>query len=399
MRSLFLLVALVVAQFCWAQGEFKPSYPKMQKALRQKDIAEAKRHIDALLLDPKEQAKPKGWFYKGEVYQMIALSDEASIASLDPKALSKSIEAYNKVKELTEKSKQNEYRLRLEIPMRNPENEEEILNPVIPALYEGAFNKGAKFYSDQEYAKAAEFFEAAAQLQEKDTTAAFMLSTSGYTLKNKELLEKGMKLYYERGGKTPDIFLMGFNLAIDEDDKEGALAYVEKGVAKFPKSINLLKTKAQILGQKGQYKEAIEVLVKVMEMSPDDDVVTLFVGRMYDDQKDYDNAIKYYKKALDINKKNFEANFYLGLLYYKLAAQAEEDWNDKREDSKDKVELEKIETKIKDYCRNAMPYLETCYRLQPEGEQVNQINMMLASIYRNLGMKEKQEAAQKRIKK
>jgi tetratricopeptide (TPR) repeat protein len=399
MRTLFFVAIWFSAQFSLAQGEFKPSYPKLQKALRQKDIAEAKRHIDALMLDPKEQAKAKGWFFKGEVYQIIALSNEAAVSELDPNALPKTLEAYNKVKELTEKNKQNEYRLRLEIPMRNPENEEEILNPVIPALYEGVFNKGAKFYSDQDYNKAAQFFEAAMGLQEKDTTAAFMLSTSGYSLKNKELLEKGMKFYYERGGKTPDIFLMGFNLAIEADDQAAALQIVEKGLAKFPKAINLLKTKAQILGQQGKYKESIEILEKVNQLSPDDENVVLFIAKMYDDQKEYDNAIKFYKKALEMNKKNFDANLFLGLLYYKLAAEAETKWNDLRDASADKTALTEAEGKIKQHCMDAMPYLETCYRLQPEGDQVNQVNMMLVSVYRNLGFKDKQEAAQKRVKK
>ncbi len=397
-RIALLCAVLFSAQVSEAQEEFKPSFGKVQKYLRQNNIAEAKRHIDGLLADPKENTKVRTWFYVGEVYQRIALSDSAPISNLDANALQKAIDAYAKVREMTAKSQNNEYRLRLDIPQPNIEDPTKIDQPVMTTFFEGAFNKGARLYSLNDYENAGKYFEAAAQLNETDTIAPFMLATSGYSLRNKEMLQKGIDRYYKNGGKTADLYLMGYNIAIEKEDLDGALDYVNQGLAKFPKSINLLKTKAQILNKQGKYDEAILELKKVLDINPDDDMTAFYIGNMYDGKKDYEQAITFYKKAIEMNKKNFEANFYLGLLYYKQAAESEEKWNEARE-KKDAASMDKYEADIKSFCQKAMPYLEASYRLQPEGEQVDQVNAMLISIYRNLDMKDKIEAVKKRMKK
>lgn len=65
----------------------------------------------------------------------------------------------------------------------------------------------------------------------------------------------------------------------------------------------------------GAGPKAIKELEKVVKDSPEDDLAWTFLGDIYCDVRKIDSAIKAYKKATEINEKNFFAWYHMGIAY------------------------------------------------------------------------------------
>lgn len=65
----------------------------------------------------------------------------------------------------------------------------------------------------------------------------------------------------------------------------------------------------------GSAAKAIKELERVVKDAPDDDLAWTFLGDVYYDANKVDSAIKAYKKASELNEKNFYAWFHMGRAY------------------------------------------------------------------------------------
>lgn len=65
----------------------------------------------------------------------------------------------------------------------------------------------------------------------------------------------------------------------------------------------------------GSAAKAIKELEKVVKDAPDDDLAWTFLGDVYYDAHKPDSAIKAYKKASELNEKNFFAWYHMGIAY------------------------------------------------------------------------------------
>jgi len=65
----------------------------------------------------------------------------------------------------------------------------------------------------------------------------------------------------------------------------------------------------------GSASKAIKELEKVVKDAPEDDLAWTFLGDIYYDANKPDSAIKAYKKATDVNEKNFFAWYHMGIAY------------------------------------------------------------------------------------
>jgi tetratricopeptide (TPR) repeat protein len=65
----------------------------------------------------------------------------------------------------------------------------------------------------------------------------------------------------------------------------------------------------------GSASKAIKELEKVTKDAPEDDLAWTFLGDVYYDANKADSAIKAYKKAVELNEKNFFAWYHMGIAY------------------------------------------------------------------------------------
>ncbi|MHC4957505.1 MAG: tetratricopeptide repeat protein [Planctomycetota bacterium] len=65
----------------------------------------------------------------------------------------------------------------------------------------------------------------------------------------------------------------------------------------------------------GSSAKAVKELQKVLREAPDDDLAWTFLGDVHYDARKYEKAISAYKKATDLNEKNFHAWYHMGIAY------------------------------------------------------------------------------------
>lgn len=78
---------------------------------------------------------------------------------------------------------------------------------------------------------------------------------------------------------------------------------------------DILFQQAILLANKGHFNEAIPLLQKAMELSPDDYDVLLNLGSAYHATGDFRNAEMNYQRAVSIRMEEHEAHLNLGIIY------------------------------------------------------------------------------------
>ena len=135
--------------------------------LRYGKLDKAKEAIDKAIEHPKTINDERTWFFYGNIYLAIHLSDEAAYKELDANALDKAYNAYKKALEFDAKGS----------------NTEEI-NERLVVCAEQYFNRGVGFYNESKFAEASSAFENAGMINAgvgiTDTISYFYTAQSAY---------------------------------------------------------------------------------------------------------------------------------------------------------------------------------------------------------------------------
>ncbi|MCK4358417.1 MAG: tetratricopeptide repeat protein [Candidatus Cloacimonetes bacterium] len=67
---------------------------------------------------------------------------------------------------------------------------------------------------------------------------------------------------------------------------------------------------------KENYDKSIEYYKKALNIQPENEIIYINIGTVYDDKGDYSKAIEYYQKAIEINPDYAEAYYNMGIAYY-----------------------------------------------------------------------------------
>jgi tetratricopeptide (TPR) repeat protein len=72
-------------------------------------------------------------------------------------------------------------------------------------------------------------------------------------------------------------------------------------------------------GEKNEYDKAQELLNRGLELAPNNPLLYLALGEMYDRKKEYTIAIDYYKRVLEFSEEEVEKDFeHMNQYYHKL---------------------------------------------------------------------------------
>ena len=148
-----------------------------------------------------------------------------------------------------------------------------------------------------------------------------------YYCKKKEY-KKGLDLYREmislQDGKDKQqledkFFKYAYEYAavLAKEDKWGDALLLYKEILSFPNHpVTVLKNIGLCLKAVECPNEALTLLEKFKEKVPNNAEVHKFIGELYySDLKDYEKAIEYYERALDLGEKTFQVYSMLGHLY------------------------------------------------------------------------------------
>lgn len=302
------------------------------------ELAGAKTAIDEAVNDLQTSQWAKTWYYRGNIYFDISVSEDKGCNELSDSALSIAYEAYIKALELDiKKHYTTDIQTRLAV-----------IGPYF-------LNQGVKLYNDEAYAGALACFEKSAAIakvfNKTDSLSIYNAALSAEQLKD---FEKARHYYQELikigyGGAKTYSFLA--NTYVMQGDTANQIAVLSQGRQLYPQDQNLIIETLNYYLEHEAYEEALTILNIVIDREPGNYLMHYYQGAVYDNLKAYDKAASAYAKSLVLKPDYFDANYNMGVLYFNQGVELnEEAFSENGSEEKKKAARKKFE--------KALPYLE-----------------------------------------
>ncbi len=375
--------------------------------LRKGQLDKAMANIEPTISDATTMSDPKTWFYRGNIYLQIHMSDNPAYKSLDPDALSKAYESYKKLLELDTKK---EYYT------------EAIQN--IFVISEQLYNQGVNHFKDGDslninaglakananlvkakadsttavaaFSKALVSFERAVDVNATygnvDTLAIFNAGLSADKAndyaKAKEYYGKVIEMNYPQ----PLVYNSLSDVYLKSKDTLQALATVQAGRQKYPENFGLLIAETNIYLAAKQNDKALANLKEAVKTDPMNPTIHYAVGVNYFNMNNLEEAEKSYLEAIKIKPDYFEANYNLGALYVNQAATLIDKAN--KLPLSATAEYDALKLQADDVLKKSIPFLETASSLDPKDKGTL---LSLKEIYTRLNMLDKRKEVEAKL--
>jgi tetratricopeptide (TPR) repeat protein len=319
--------------------------------------------INQAVENEKTKGSAKAWFTRGDVYYTLldpstqALYAKATANMQPGEALQKAAESYKKALELDGPT--GEFGKQVPERLKN--------------LYGLAFNDGVKFYNSgkenpADYDKAIASYRLASQLSPADTTAVLY---TAYAQEAKQDLA-GAKTSYNQllgmGYKSVPIYTR--LLQIDQQTKDDAdmKKVLQQALAAYPNNKTfLIQDLNQSMGGDAGNAGAIEKINKAIAADPNNSNLYAVRGGIYDRQKKSDLAMADYKKAVELDPKNFDAQYNLGIYNFNQAATLYTRAS-KMDLKTYQTKGKPVEAEGKKYFEASVPYFEKALEINPNDQ-------------------------------
>ena len=340
-------------------------------------LDKARVDIDKAIVNEKTSGKAKTWFTRGQVYEGMLESPIYSKQLQPGEGLQKAYESYSKTIELD--TKDGEFGKQV--------------SPRMDVLYGRAFNDAVNSYNAKDYDKAIGSYKLASQIKPQDTTAVLY---SAYAYEAKQDFAGARANYNQLLGmnyKSAALYNRLLQMARQQNDKVEAAKVLQQALAAYPNDKNFMleDLNASLAGGKGE--DAILKINKTIAADPSNSNLYAVRGSLYDQQKKTDLAVADYRKAVELDPKNFDAQFNLGVYNYNKAADSYTKAS-KMDLKTYQVSGRKLEAEGKKYFEVAVPYFERSLELQPTDRNTL---TSLKKIYFRLGRTADSERLQARI--
>ncbi len=328
-------------------------------------LDKARVEIDKAIVNEKTSGKAKTWYTRGEIYQGM-LESPIYVKQLQPgEGLQKAYESYNKT---------------IELDTKTGEFGKQAVAKV-ESLYGQAFNEAVNSYNAKDYDKAIASYKMASQMKPQDTTAVLY---SAYASEAKQDYAGARASYNQLLGmnyKSVTLYSRLLQMAKQEKDSAAAAKVLQQALAAYPDNKSFMLEDLNMSLASGKGDDALGKINKSIAADPSNSNLYAVRGSLYDQQKKTDLAVADYRKAVELDANNFDAQFNLGVYNYNRAADAYTKAS-KMDLKTYQVSGKKYEAEGKKFFEASVPYFEKALELQP-----NDRNTMtsLQKVYFRLG--------------
>jgi len=162
-----------------------------------------------------------------------------------------------------------------------------------------------------QYAKAEQLLETLAKIQPDDGEAIFLLSVAQAEQEKFEPALANLKrVLVFNPGNVPVLLLQG-NIYERLRDNEKAIATYQQVLSGHPDEPEAKKRLAALLAEKGETKDATQILEDLVKRNPFDSSVLLELGKAQRDQKKFGEAIASFRSAAKTDPENIEISYWL----------------------------------------------------------------------------------------
>lgn len=346
--------------------------------LRKGQLDKALQFIEPTISDPTTMNDAKTWFYRGNIYLQIHMSEKPEFKNLDPNALTKAFESYQKMLQLDTK-KEFYY--------------DAIKNLLV--ISEQLYNTGVESYKASNYNAALENFEKAvavsASYDNIDTLAIFNAGLAAESALNYPKAIEYYNRLIELNYPQPLIYSSLSGVYLAQGDTLKAFEAINKGREKYPEEFALLITETNLYLSTGETEKAMTNLQQAVKTDPNNPTIHYAVGASYDQMGNKAEAEKAYIAAVQLKPDYFEPNYNLGALYVNQAAEIINEAN-KLKLGDPKYDVMKLEAD--GILQKSLPYLETASKLDPKDKNTL---IALKEIYTRLNMIDKLKEVNTRL--
>lgn len=134
-----------------------------------------------------------------------------------------------------------------------------------------------------------------------------------------------------------------------------------------------------------QFTQAGELIDQAIGIEPNDAELQNLKGLVVEQQSGLEQALPFFERCVELDDRNAQGLFNLGRYYYNKAAQVV--------DNNQKLSVKALAKKVNPIYRQALPYLEKAYEIDPENEDARNA---LRTIYYKLGDARKLDALDRR---
>ncbi|WP_210515526.1 tetratricopeptide repeat protein [Hymenobacter terricola] len=312
-------------------------------------LDKARVDIDKAIVNEKTSGKAKTWFTRGEIYQGMLESPIYSKQLQPGEGLQKAYESYAKTVELDTQT--GEFGKQAVTRM--------------DGLYGRAFNDAVNSYNAKEYDKAIASYKLASQIKPQDTTAVLY---SAYAYEAKQDYA-GAKTSYNQllamNYKSVTLYSRLLQMAKQQKDDAEAAKVLQQALVAYPTNKTFMLEDLNMSLASGKGEDALGKINKSIAADPSNSNLYAVRGSMYDQQKKQDLALADYKKAVELDPNNFDAQFNLGVYNYNKAADAYTKAS-KMDLKTYQTSGKKFEADGKKYFEASVPYFEKALQLQPD---------------------------------
>ncbi|MCA8830260.1 tetratricopeptide repeat protein [Hymenobacter pini] len=316
---------------------------------KQGTLDKARTEIDKAITNEKTQGKAKTWYTRGEIYEGIVASPIYGKSVPAAEATKTAFESYSKAVSL--EGKDSEYG--------------KMATAKLDGLYGLALNSGVESYNGKDFAKAIESYKMAQQIRPQDSTAYLY---AAYAAEANQDFAGAKEMYGKLQGigyKSPQMYGRLLQIARQDKDEAGAMKAIQDARAAYPSNKGFMLEELNMDISAGRSKDALAKIDAAIAADPKNANLYAVKGGLLDAAKQPAQAMDAYKKAVEVEPNNFDANFNLGVYNYNKGAELFTKAS-KMSLAEYQKSGKKYEADGKKWFQESIPYFEKALQIQPD---------------------------------
>ena len=267
--------------------------------------------------------------------------------------------------------------------------DQDLVNSNITKAGVGLYNKGVELYSKKDFDTAKLMYNKIFDLFPLDESKSlsrsnvtkeavylnlyYACAAQGDIAGSKENLQELIDASYQ----DPQIYAYMSEIYQEEGNTDKALAIIKEGREYFDTDVDLIIFELNFYLGAEDFVKAEELLKLAVKEDPNNEKLFFALGTSYDNLGEFEKAQDAYKEAVSIDPNFYDANYNLGIMFYNKAGELLKKANDTRDYKKADV----IKNNAESIMFKSLPYIETCYRLQPDDKNI--LIVLKELYYRN----------------
>ncbi len=340
------------------------------------EYADARAYIDEAITHEKTMGKEKTWRYRGQIYQLIAMSDDDFGVS-KAEAVETALQSFLKAKELDEKER---YLDQTKLGLAQSQNL--------------ALNLGIEAYNEKNYEDSRDLFLTAANAASKagvtDTLAIYNAGLSAEQAGDYDTALEQYSRAADTGYQGALMYVYMANIHQKQGNDDEYLKVIKEGRKAYPDNSDLIVYELNWYLQNEKFAEARENLQLAIKNEPDNEQLYFSLGVVYDNLGETDKAADAYKNAIEIKADYFDAIYNLGAMYFNQGVEM----NNAANDIEDNAKYKAARDEAKQVFLKSRPFLEKAHDLDPKDTGAI---ASLSQLYAMIGENEKYEEMKKKL--